>query len=362
LSTRRALTLGGAAAALIACGGERTTTATSSTTPPAAPPVADAANHLDPATACAALRPAPTNPVLGAFPRAAAPLVGTDVGGGAFDLASLRGKVVLVSFAASWDTLTKAERPTFDALATAIGDELAIVRVVSEEETGDFREERARADALAGTRYPTVWDSSRTCSALGVITNSWGVKAVPESFLVDRAGNVRFYFVNKRDWSTPEAQACVRAMVADTTPPIAVPPLGATAPEECPPPPPATLRDVGGDEGVSGTITFAASVKRKAKPGVIFVLVKQADASGQATGMPLAVDRLAYDGKALPFVLDKTKRLVTSGPAIVGDVVITARWDQDGDAMSKEPGDIIGTLRTTAPATRVKLVLDTVLP
>jgi hypothetical protein len=39
-----------------------------------------------------------------------------------------------------------------------------------------------------------------------------------------------------------------------------------------------------------------------------------------------------------------------------------ARYDQDSDAMSKQPGDVTGQLRVKIPAVNVKLALDTVLP
>ena len=34
-----------------------------------------------------------------------------------------------------------------------------------------------------------------------------------ESALIDRKGNIRAYFVNKRDWETPVAQTCLRAVI-----------------------------------------------------------------------------------------------------------------------------------------------------
>jgi hypothetical protein len=343
----------GALLLLAACGGGATRTSAA----PGRDAATDAVPRVDVATACAPLHPAPSNPVLGAFPRAAAPLQGERVDDprGAFDLVSLRGKVVLVSFASTWDSLTKTERPTFRDLRDAVGDDLAVVRVLSE---GAI--DTATADVQGAEGYITVYDAERGCSALGAITNAWGVQAVPESFLVDRAGNVRFYFVNKRDWSTPEAAACVRALAADTTPPIAVPPLGAHPPEECPPPPPppSAASGRGASAGVRGTISFLPTIQAP-PPGVIFVLVKKADASGQPTGMPLAVDRLQYDGKPITFVLDASKQMVAGTP-IAGDVVVTARWDRDGDAMTKQVGDITGSVRVTAPATDVKLVLDMV--
>jgi hypothetical protein len=48
---------------------------------------------------------------------------------------------------------------------------------------------------------------------IGAITRSWGIKAVPESALIDRQGNLRAYFVNKRDWSSNVAETCIQSVI-----------------------------------------------------------------------------------------------------------------------------------------------------
>jgi hypothetical protein len=48
---------------------------------------------------------------------------------------------------------------------------------------------------------------------IGKIAASWGIKAVPESFLIDRRGYIRAYFVNKRDWQSPVAETCLRSVI-----------------------------------------------------------------------------------------------------------------------------------------------------
>jgi len=48
---------------------------------------------------------------------------------------------------------------------------------------------------------------------IGAIAAAWGIKAVPESALIDKQGNIRHYFVNKRDWETPVAQTCLRSVI-----------------------------------------------------------------------------------------------------------------------------------------------------
>jgi hypothetical protein len=44
------------------------------------------------------------------------------------------------------------------------------------------------------------------------IPKTFGTEKYPESFLIDAAGRVRYYFINKRDWSRPEAVACLESL------------------------------------------------------------------------------------------------------------------------------------------------------
>lgn len=122
--------------------------------------------------------------------------------------------------------------------------------------------------------------------------------------------------------------------------------LSATAPPRATAPAPAP-------EAKPGTVagTIASARPELAKPGTaIFISAKSA-----SDGRMLAVDKLIYDGQALAFVLDE--RAVMMPGALEGDVIVTARYDQDGDAMTREPGDLTGEARATVPARDVKLVL-----
>lgn len=113
---------------------------------------------------------------------------------------------------------------------------------------------------------------------------------------------------------------------------------------------------------IRGLIKVGAKATDHAKAGgAIFVIVKQSDSSGQPTGTPLAVDKLTWTGKDVPFELTEGQAMI-KGTQLTGDVVITARYDQDGDAISKQPGDITGQLRVKVPAENVSVVLDNVLP
>ena len=85
------------------------------------------------------------------------------------------------------------------------------------------------------------------------------------------------------------------------------------------------------------------------------------DASGNPSGAPIAVDRLVSSGQwPIPFKLTEAEAMI-GGTGFAGDVVVTARYDQDSDAMSKQPGDITGKAPATIPTAGVKLLLDTPL-
>ena len=44
------------------------------------------------------------------------------------------------------------------------------------------------------------------------VPKKFGTEKYPETFLIDAAGRVRHYFINKRDWSRPEAVACLESL------------------------------------------------------------------------------------------------------------------------------------------------------
>jgi hypothetical protein len=113
---------------------------------------------------------------------------------------------------------------------------------------------------------------------------------------------------------------------------------------------------------VTGTITIDAKARAKVKPGTaVFLIVKRAGPDGAPSGPPLAVDKLTWTGDGMAFELTEEQAMV-AGTDLSGDVVVMARYDQDSDALTRQPGDVTGQLRVKIPADHVKLALDTVLP
>jgi hypothetical protein len=112
---------------------------------------------------------------------------------------------------------------------------------------------------------------------------------------------------------------------------------------------------------VKGVLRLDDKVKAKVAEGdVIFLVARGADAAG-APGPVLAVKKLNAGKWPLSFTLDARDAMV-SGTKLHGKVVITARVDKDGDAISKNPGDVTGASRPVeVPADKVVITLDTVL-
>ena len=113
---------------------------------------------------------------------------------------------------------------------------------------------------------------------------------------------------------------------------------------------------------VTGMIGVDAKAKDRVKPGTsVFLIVKRAGPDGAPSGPTLAVDKLTWSNAGVPFELTDAQAMV-AGTELSGNVIVMARYDQDSDALSKEPGDITGQVSVKIPADHVKLTLDTILP
>lgn len=109
-----------------------------------------------------------------------------------------------------------------------------------------------------------------------------------------------------------------------------------------------------------GALTLDPKLADKVKPGAVIFLAARAAQNGAPVGPPLAVKRLVAASWPLPFELSAADAMMP-GLSLQGQVIITARVDQDEDAMTKSPGDIEGvSVPLSVPNPSVQLVLDKV--
>lgn len=113
---------------------------------------------------------------------AAPPIVGTTLDGNAFDLATLRGRPVIVNFWGPSCIPCREEFPQFlDELDEHAADGLAIVGVL----TDDPPEPARQFVAEYGASWPTVIDPDES------IKRIYRVVARPHTWFVDRTGVIR---------------------------------------------------------------------------------------------------------------------------------------------------------------------------
>lgn len=126
-------------------------------------------------------------------PRQAPRLSGQDLEGQARDIQELAGDVIVVNAWASWCGPCRDEMPVLeDAHATLGDDGLHVVGL-------NIRDLPEAAQALVqetGVTFPSVVDTD------GKLAVEWGVSGMPQTFVVDRHGNIaahRFGAVDQ-DW------------------------------------------------------------------------------------------------------------------------------------------------------------------
>jgi peroxiredoxin len=118
-------------------------------------------------------------------------------------LSELRGKVVLVNFWATWCPPCKEEMPAMQRLHERYGKEAFVLLAVSVD--ADPRVVRPFITEHRFT-FPVGLDSKME------VANTYGVRALPASFIIDRDGTVAAMAIGPRHWDGAASQALVAAL------------------------------------------------------------------------------------------------------------------------------------------------------
>lgn len=121
-------------------------------------------------------------------------------------LSDYRGKFVVLNFWASWCEPCLREWPQLDKLAQRLADndEIVILAVSLDHEFEDITPYLDQS-GLSETPVEVVFDRSGEANKL------YGSKALPDTFFIDRQGQLVGAFENVREWGKPHAFRCVEA-------------------------------------------------------------------------------------------------------------------------------------------------------
>ena len=131
---------------------------------------------------------------------------GTTAEGRILSLASMRGKVILLNFWASWCLECRPEMPAFERLHREFAAQgLSVLGINAREGTAAIR---GYAKEL-GLTFPLVTDSK------GEINAAYGVIGLPATFVIARDGRAAARGVGPREWGNEHALAIIRALLAE---------------------------------------------------------------------------------------------------------------------------------------------------
>ena len=108
-------------------------------------------------------------------------------------LSSYRGKVVVLNFWATWCPPCIEEIPSLNQLQRQM-PQLVVLGVSMDEDADAYRQFLTEHQI----DFMTIRDPARRINAL------YGTKRFPESYVIDRNGQIRRKFISAQDWTSPE--------------------------------------------------------------------------------------------------------------------------------------------------------------
>lgn len=119
------------------------------------------------------------------------------IDGQMISLADYRGKVVLLNIWATWCPPCVEEMPSMEKLYQALKGEAFEILAVSLDESG--------VTAVGPFMQRNKLNFTALTDTAGTLKNLYQTTGVPESFIIDKQGNIVEKIIGPRDWASPGA-------------------------------------------------------------------------------------------------------------------------------------------------------------
>ena len=146
-----------------------------------------------------------TTPSRTTLPRPAPDFLLPDMNGQAVRLSQLKGKVVLLNVWATWCGPCRQEMPTMEALTHKLSDEDFVLLAVSQDVDGAITVKPYLQEG--GYTFPVLLDVQ------GEVGRKYGVTGYPETFIIDRQGQVVYHHIGYNDWAQPQVEETLRRLI-----------------------------------------------------------------------------------------------------------------------------------------------------
>ena len=121
-----------------------------------------------------------------------------DLDGNNLQLSSYRGKIVVLSFWATWCAPCVEEFPSFIKLLDTFPEKVVLIAISHDYEEKDVRE---FVGAFKGHRKNMILTMDKN----KVLSQAFGVDKLPEGFIFNQEGRLVKKIIGIQDWATPNA-------------------------------------------------------------------------------------------------------------------------------------------------------------
>ena len=128
-----------------------------------------------------------------------------DMTGSKLMLSDLKDKVLFVNFWASWCPPCKEEMPSIEALSKGMhgNEKFQMITILYK----DPYQDGIAYMKQSGYSFPVYSDNN------GITSQTFGVTGVPETYIIDKKGNLRKRVLGPAEWNSPEAKNFINSLL-----------------------------------------------------------------------------------------------------------------------------------------------------